>query len=89
MNGLPLLAEFLGTFLLLMSILATGNALVIGGTLGLLVLLLGGVSGCHLNPAVSLAMLLKGSIGAMEFATYTGVQLAGAAAALYAYQVLA
>ncbi len=89
MNGLPLLAEFLGTFLLLMSILATGNALVIGGTLGLLVLLLGGVSGCHLNPAVSLAMLLKGSIGTMDFATYTAVQLAGAAAALYAYQVLA
>jgi aquaporin Z len=89
MNGLPLLSEFLGTFLLLMSILATGNALVIGGTLGLLVLLLGGVSGCHLNPAVSLAMLLKGSMGTMDFVTYTAVQLAGATAALYAYQVLA
>ena len=34
MNALSLLAEFLGTFLLVMSILATGNALVIGGTLG-------------------------------------------------------
>jgi aquaporin Z len=89
MNALPLVAEFFGTFLLLMSIFATGNALVIGGTLGLLVLLLGGLSGCHLNPAVSLAMLLKGSIGTMDFVTYTVVQLAGAAAALYAYQVLA
>lgn len=72
-----------------MSILATGNALVIGGTLGLLVLLLGGVSGCHLNPAVSLAMLLKGSMGTMDFVTYVIVQCAGAAAAWYAYQVLA
>lgn len=88
MNGLPLLAEFLGTFLLVMSILGTGNALVIGGTLGLIVLLLGGVSGAHVNPAVSVAMLLKGSIGTMEFLTFTMSQCAGAAAAWYAYQVL-
>jgi aquaporin Z len=89
MNALSLLAEFLGTFLLVMSILATGNALVIGGTLGLLVLLLGGVSGAHLNPAVSVAMLLKGAMGTMEFFMYSIVQLTGGAAALYAYQVLA
>ena len=89
MNGLPLIAEFLGTFLLVMAVLATGNALVIGGTLGLVVLLLGGVSGAHVNPAVSVAMLLKGSISTMEFVTFTVSQCAGAAAALYAYQVLA
>ena len=89
MNGLPLIAEFLGTFLLVMSILGSGNALVIGGTLGLLVLLLGGVSGAHLNPAVSVAMLLKGSMGTMEFVSYVIIQCVGAAAALYAYQVLA
>jgi len=86
---LPLLAEFLGTFLLIMSILVTGNALVIGGTLALLVLLLGGVSGAHVNPAVSVAMLLKGAISSMEFATYSVSQCAGAAAAYYAYKVLA
>lgn len=89
MNGLPLLAEFLGTFLLVMAILSTANALVIGGTLGLIVLLLGGISGAHVNPAVSVAMLLKGTIGTMEFVTYTVAQCAGAAAAFYAYQVLA
>jgi len=89
MNGLPLIAEFLGTFLLVMAVLATGNALVIGGTLGLVVLLLGGVSGAHVNPAVSVAMLLKGSISTMEFVTFTVSQGAGAAAAWYAYQVLA
>ena len=86
---LPLLAEFLGTFLLTMAVLATGNALIIGGTLALLVLLLGGVSGSHVNPAISVAMLLKGSIGTMDFISYTIIQCAGAAAALYAYQVLA
>ena len=86
---LPLLAEFLGTFLLLMSILATGNAFIIGGTLTGIVLLLGGVSGAHVNPAVSVAMLLKGAISGTEFITYSLVQCAGAAAAWYAYQVLA
>lgn len=89
MNVLPLLAEFLGTFLLVMSILATGNALVIGATLGLVVLLLGGVSGAHVNPAVSVAMLLKGAISSTEFATYAVAQCAGAAAAWYAYKTLA
>ena len=89
MNGLPLLAEFLGTFLLVITILANSNALVIGGTLGLLVLLLGGISGAHVNPAVSVAMLLKGAIGSMEFMAYVFAQCTGAAAAFYAYQVLA
>ena len=89
MNGLPLVAEFLGTFLLVMSILATSNALVIGGTLGLVTLLLAGVSGAHVNPAVSVAMLLKGAMGTMEFMTYAIAQCAGGAAAFYAYQVLA
>jgi hypothetical protein len=34
-------------------------------------------------------MLLKGAIGTMEFVTYSAAQLAGGAAALYAYKVLA
>lgn len=89
MNGLPLISEFLGTFLLVMAVLGTGNALVIGGTLALVVLLLGGVSGAHVNPAVSVAMLLKGSMGPIEFISYTVAQCSGAAAAWYAYQVLA
>ena len=86
---LPLVAEFFGTFLLLMSIFVTGNAFVIGGTLAAIVLLLGGISGAHVNPAVSLAMLLKGSISNMEFVSYALAQCAGGAAAWYAYKTLA
>ena len=86
---LPLVAEFFGTFLLLMSIFATGNAFVIGGTLALLVLVLGGISGSHVNPAVSVAMLVKGVISMTEFVTYTLAQSAGAVAAWYAYSALA
>jgi aquaporin Z len=89
MNTLPLVAEFFGTFLLLMSIFATGNALIIGLTLSLNVWLLGGISGSHVNPAVSIAMLVKGAISPMEFVTYTIVQLAGAVSAWYTYKTLA
>ena len=89
MNYLALLAEVLGTFLLLISILATGNALVIGLTLSLIIFLIGGLSGAHVNPAVSLAMLLNGSLSAAEFAGYAVVQLAGGAAAVYVFRALA
>ena len=89
MYFLSLFAEFLGTFLLTMSIFATGNAIIIGATLILIIFLLGGISGAHVNPAVSVAMLLKGSISFVEFINYSISQCAGAAAAYYAYNVLA
>ena len=89
MNFLPLAAEFFGTFMLLMSIFTTGNALIIGLTLSLNVWLLGGISGSHVNPAVSIARLVKGAISPVEFVSYTVVQLAGAVAAYYAYTALA
>lgn len=86
---LPLIAEFFGTFLLVMSVFATGNALIIGLTLALNIWLLGGISGGHVNPAVSAAMLVKGAISMTEFVSYTVVQIAGAVAAYYAYNTLA
>lgn len=89
MDSINVLAEFFGTFLLLISILATGNAFVIGGTLALVILLIGGVSGGHVNPAVSLAMLLKGAMSTEEFGLYVAAQLGGATAAYYAYNALA
>ena len=73
---------------MLMAILSTGNALVIGGALALDVVLLGGISGSHVNPAVSIAMLLKGAISTQEFVSYTLVQMAGAASAWYVYKAL-
>lgn len=89
-STLPLLAEFLGTFLLMLSILGSGgNAWVIGLTLAVIVLLIGGLSGAHVNPAVSLAMYLRGSLTSMEYTAYAVVQLLGATASLYAYQAFA
>jgi len=88
MNYLPLLAEFLGTFLLLISILATGNALVIGLTLALIIFLIGGLSGGHVNPAVSAAMYLNGAISGTELVANSVVQILGALSAVYVYKAL-
>ncbi len=89
MRTLPLIAEFLGAFFLLVSILVTGNFLVIGGALAAIVFLIGGISGAHVNPAVSLAFYMKGALSLTELATYAAVQLAGAAGALMAVRFLA
>lgn len=89
-SALPLLAEFLGTFLLVLSILASGgNAFVIGGALAVIILLIGKLSGAHVNPAVSLAMFIKGALTSTELASYAVVQLLGATASLYAYNAFA
>jgi len=89
-SALPLLAEFLGTFLLVLSIIASGgNPWVIGGALALVVLLIGSLSGAYVNPAVSLAMFIKGSLSTQELVSYAVVQLLGATASVYAYQAFA
>jgi aquaporin Z len=89
MNYLAFLAEFFGTFLLLMSILATGNALVIGLTLSLIIFLIGGLSGANVNPAVSLALFVNGGLSISELVGYAVSQLAGGVAAVYVFNALA
>ena len=89
MNYLPLAVEFLGALLLVLSILISNNALIIGATLAIIIYLVGDISGAHVNPAVSLAMYFRGSLTAMEYISYAAVQLLGATASLYAYQAFA
>jgi aquaporin Z len=85
-----LFAEFLGTFLLVLAVFASGgNAYVIGGTLAVIVLLIGKISGAHVNPAISAAMYVKGSLTSTELLTYVASQVAGGVASLYAYRVFA
>ena len=85
---LAAIVEFFGTFLFLMSILATGNAFMIGATLAVIILLTGSISGAHVNPAVTLTMFIKGAITAPDMFAYMAVQFAGGVAAYYAYTAL-
>jgi glycerol uptake facilitator-like aquaporin len=90
MNALPLLAEFMGTFLLSLSVIASGaNAFVVGGALALVILLVGNLSGGYVNPAISLVMFLRGSLTGMELISYVAVQMIAGAASLYAYNAFA
>jgi aquaporin Z len=89
MNTLAAISEFAGTFLLLLSILATGNAFIIGATLAVIILLIGATSGGHVNPAVSLAMYVKGALSLNELIAYIASQTLGGVAAVYAYRSFA
>lgn len=83
-----LVAEFLGTALLVLlavgaavggidSIGALGVALAFGLTLLALAYALGPISGCHINPAVTLGVLLSRGMTGMEAGLYWAAQLAG------------
>jgi glycerol uptake facilitator-like aquaporin len=57
-----------------------GNTLPTGAILAVLILILGPVSGAHMNPAVSLAMARRGAISAGEAAAYVVAQAIGGVA---------
>ena len=80
------IVEFFGTILFVYVILATGNALAIGATLALLILLMGGISGGHVNPAVSIAMTAAGRLPTTDLVPYCIAQILGALVALEIYK---
>ncbi len=86
------LAEFLGTAFLVIFGCGTAalshclpfvnvsyltTALAFGIALTALIFAFGSISGCHVNPAVSLAMLIRGDISFKDFAGYVVSQFAG------------
>lgn len=82
-------AEFIGTFFLVLTIGCTGIAagpgvippLAIGSVLMVMIYAGGHVSGAHYNPAVTLAVFLRGRCAAGDVVPYWVAQLAGAGAA--------
>ena len=85
-------AEFLGTFWLVFG--GCGSAVLAGGQIGLVGISLafgltvltmayaiGRVSGCHLNPAVSIGLVVAGRWKASDLPGYIVAQVAGAIAA--------
>jgi aquaporin Z len=82
-----LVVEFIGTFFLVFTIgTAVANAgdlapLAIGAVLMVLVFAGGHVSGAHYNPAVSVAVLLRGKMTGSELGAYAATQVAAAVVA--------
>lgn len=86
-----LVAEFVGTFSLAYAVLASINgalapavptAVIAGLTLALAVLSIGGISGAHINPAVTIGLLSIKKISLRRAVYYLIAQFAGALAAL-------
>lgn len=82
------LAEYLGTFFFILVILSSGgNPLIIGGALALTIFIIASISGGHVNPAVSIAMYLQGSMRPADLFSYVFAQLLGGMSAFYAYKL--
>jgi aquaporin NIP len=92
MNRRPLLAELFGTFALVFcgtgaivinevqggAITHVGIALTFGLIVLALIYALGDISGCHLNPAVTIGFWLAGRFPATQLGPYVGSQCTGA-----------
>jgi aquaporin Z len=83
-----LVTEFIGTFFLVLTVcLATKPntgagplaPLAIGSVLMVMVFAGGHISGGHYNPAVSLAVMIRGKLGGAEWVSYILTQLAAGA----------
>ena len=85
-----LIAEFIGTFTLVLfgcgsAVLAgvdnvgqLGISLAFGGAIIAMAYGIGSISGCHVNPAVSLAAFIAGRMNARDMVGYWVAQFAGA-----------
>ncbi len=89
------IAEFIGTFVLVLFACGTAavvgcsaekgtgyllTALAFGLVIVAMAYSIGNVSGCHINPAVSIAMLVSGKLSIADFIGYVIAQFAGATA---------
>ena len=82
-------AELLGTFVLVLfgcgsavvafdSLGVFGVAMAFGLSIVAMAYVIGPISGCHINPAVSLAMLISRKMKFLDFIGYVIAQVAGA-----------
>ncbi len=86
------IAEFIGTFFLVLTIGCTGIGagagviapLAIGAALMVMVYAGGHISGAHYNPAVTVGVFIRGKVNGADVGPYMVAQLAGAALAAVA-----
>lgn len=82
------LIECIGTFFLVFTVAFTGNPFAIGAMLTALVYMGGYISGAHYNPAVTLAVLLRGKIERNDAIRYMLAQVLGGCIAALLYWVI-
>ena len=90
------IAEFIGTFFLVLTIGCTGVGagagviapLAIGAALMVMVFAGGHISGAHYNPAVTLGVLIRGKVNGTDVVPYMVAQLTGAMMAALAVKFL-
>ena len=80
------LAEFLGTTFFVYVFLATGNPIAIGAALALVIVLIGPISGGHVNPAVTIVMSAADKFPTNEIVSYSLAQIFGGLVALEIYK---
>ena len=80
------LVEFLGSIFFIYVGLATGNALAIGTSFALVVLLTKNISGGYINPAITITMAAAGQITNVEIIPYCIAQILGGLVALELYK---
>jgi aquaporin Z len=89
------LTELIGTFFLVFTIccaVVSGSALAplaIGGVLVAMVFAGGHISGAHYNPAVTLAVFVRGRLAARELLPYMAAQMIGAVAGAATARIVA
>ena len=99
-DGKKYVAELLGTFVLVF--MGCGSAVLAGSQIGYvgisfafgisvlaMVYAIGGISGCHINPAISISMLAAGKMKPKDTAIYIVVQCIGATIAAVVLYVVA
>lgn len=78
--------EFLGTAFFLFVILNTTQPLLIGAALAIAIYIGGAISGGNFNPAVTIMMLIKGTIKQMDAVGYIVAQVLGGLTALWLFR---
>ncbi len=94
LNWKKYIAECIGTFVLVfvacgVAVLTGANVVATALAFGLVIVAMaytiGHISGCHINPAVSIAMFLTGKLSPIDLAGYVTAQFTGAITASFVH----
>ena len=86
---LSYIVEFLGTFLFLSVIIATGQPFLIALALLVVLLFAGKISGGYFNPAISLMFWAKGNLSSIDTVWYMIAQFLGGLSAFAIFKIFA